>query len=107
MSRRFPDYDSWHADREKRAAATRDEMRIVDAELAALKKKHRQLSSKYDRLRSSDPPRYLLQRELIKAKTLMVAAHPDRGGSNEAFIVARRRYEMLKDQERYLMKWKW
>lgn len=34
--------------------------------------------------------------DLAELKTAMTEAHPDRGGSNEAFIEARRRYEAAK-----------
>jgi hypothetical protein len=41
-------------------------------------------------------PDYSQQPNLAELKAAMASAHPDRGGSNEAFIAARERYEMAR-----------
>ncbi|MFH8813092.1 hypothetical protein ACH4GZ_38835 [Streptomyces hygroscopicus] len=47
-------------------------------------------------LSEPDLPDYDHQPSLAELKAAMAAAHPDRGGSNEAFIAARERYEMAR-----------
>ena len=37
--------------------------------------------------------------DLAELKAAMAAAHPDHGGTDEAFIAARRRYETARDRE--------
>jgi len=40
-----------------------------------------------------------VERDLAALKAEMAAAHPDRGGSDEAFIAARQRYEKARSRE--------
>lgn len=39
-------------------------------------------------------------RDLVALRAAMIAAHPDRGGSHEAFLSARREYESVRDSGR-------
>jgi septal ring factor EnvC (AmiA/AmiB activator) len=50
MNRSYPDYNSWNAARKKELEETEQEMRRVDTEILALKKKRRQLENKRSQL---------------------------------------------------------
>jgi hypothetical protein len=40
------------------------------------------------------------KREIARLRVAMIAAHPDKGGSNEAFITANRRYRQAISQRK-------
>lgn len=44
-------------------------------------------------LRPPEPPQRPQVHDLVALRTAMVEAHPDRGGSHEAFLIARQKYE--------------
>jgi transposase len=64
-------------------AQTRARNRALRAEMVRLSKMAKEALAEFDELLAS---------RLRRLKAEMAAAHPDHGGSNEAFIAARERY---------------
>ena len=87
-----PDQRGWSSTREQAlAAASEAVVRIAGARDAAARVNHRWAQEQLIRPVGAHSVR-ANQATLVELKAAMMAAHPDRGGSTEAFIEARSRY---------------
>jgi hypothetical protein len=83
-----------------------EELTVTDSEVLATTSPHlvtlrhaHDLVARGDAEWIGEPPPTPAAKLLRQLHEEMVAAHPDRGGSNEAFIVARHRYLKAKSEQ--------